>query len=266
LLTIINDILDFSKIEAGQMMIEPVAFDLRESVEEVGAVLAPKAGAKGLELVVRLKPEVPRYVIGDPGRIRQVLLNLAGNAIKFTLSGYVLLEVLCPAQNDEECCLRFTVQDTGVGIPADKLDVIFNEFAQADVSTSRKFGGTGLGLTISKRLAELMGSALEVSSEVDVGSRFAFTLRLPLAPQQQRSDTGPLAGCRVLLVHSAGLARQALGERIESWQARCTYAGNGAEGIRTLETARQVGQRFHVILVSRRLDDMEGLDFGHPAK
>ena len=267
LLTIINDILDFSKIEAGQMVIEPLAFDLREIVEEVGALLAPKAGAKGIELVVRLKPEVPRYVIGDPGRIRQVLLNLAGNAVKFTPSGYVLLEVLCPAQNDVESCLRFTVQDTGVGIPADKLDLIFNEFAQADASTSRKFGGTGLGLTISKRLVELMGSALEVSSEVDIGSRFAFTLRMPLADTAPKTDIpGRLAGCRVLLVQSDGLARQALGERIESWQARCTYAATGADGLRMLETARQIGRRFHVILVATRLDDMEGLDFGPAAR
>jgi len=267
LLTIINDILDFSKIEAGQMVIEPVGFDLRETVEEVGALLAPKAGAKGIELVVRLKPEVPRYVIGDPGRLRQVLLNLAGNAVKFTESGYVLLEVLCPALNETECCLRFTVQDTGVGIAADKLDLIFNEFAQADTSTSRKFGGTGLGLTISKRLVELMGSALEVSSEVDIGSRFAFTLRLPLAEAEPKADlAGRLAGCRVLLVQSDGLGRQALGERIESWQARCSYAATGADGLRILETARQIGRRFHVVLVATRLDDMEGLDFGPAAK
>ena len=266
LLTIINDILDFSKMEAGQMAIEPVAFDLREMIEDVGALLAPKAGAKGIDLVVRLTPEVPRHVIGDPGRIRQVLLNLAGNAVKFTPSGYVLLEVLCPAQNQEECCLRFTVEDSGVGIPAEKMELIFNEFAQADASTGRKFGGTGLGLTISKRLVELMGSALEVSSEVDVGSRFAFTMRLPLAPAKHKADAGRLADCRVLVVHTDGLARQALGERLESWQVRCTFADNGTEGLRLLETARQVGRRFHVVLVAAKLDDMEGLDFGPAAR
>jgi len=266
LLTIINDILDFSKIEAGQMVIEPVAFDLREMVEEVGTLLAPKAGAKGLELVVRLKPDVPRYLMGDSGRIRQVLLNLAGNAVKFTPSGYVLVEVLCPAQNEQECCLRFTVQDTGVGIPAEKLDLIFNEFAQADTSTSRKFGGTGLGLTISKRLVELMGTSLELSSEVDIGSRFAFTLRLPLATMERQPEAGRLSGCRVLVVHPDGLARQTLGEQLESWQARCAYAASGAEGLRTLEAARQAGRHFHVVLVSTKLEDMEGLDFGPPAK
>ena len=266
LLTIINDILDFSKMEAGQMVIEPVSFDLREMIEDVGALLAPKAGAKGIDLVVRLTPEVPRHVIGDPGRIRQVLLNLTGNAVKFTPSGYVLLEVLCPAQNQEECCLRFTVEDSGVGIPAEKMELIFNEFAQADASTGRKFGGTGLGLTISKRLVELMGSALEVSSEVDVGSRFAFTMRLPLAPAERKTDAGRLADCRVLVVHTDGLARQALGERLESWQVRCTFADNGAEGLGLLETARQVGRRFHVVLVAAKLDDMEGLDFGPAAR
>ncbi len=266
LLTIINDILDFSKIEAGQMVIEPVPFDLREMMEEVGTLLAPRAGAKGLELVVRVKPDVPRYVLGDSGRIRQVLLNLTGNAIKFTPSGYVLLEVLCPAVNDTECCLRFTVQDTGVGIPADKLDVIFHEFAQADASTSRKFGGTGLGLTISKRLVELMGSALEVSSEVDIGSRFAFTMRLPLARAEQQPERGRLEQCRVLVVHPEGLARQALGEHLEAWRIRCTYAGSGAEGLRVLATARQFGRGFDVVLVAAKLPDMEGLDFGPAAK
>ncbi len=265
LLTIINDVLDFSKIEAGRLVIEPVPFDLREMVEEVGALMAPKAGAKGLELVVRLKPDVPRRVKGDPGRIRQVLLNLAGNAIKFTSSGYVLIEVLCPAQNETECCLRFAVQDTGIGIPAEKLDLIFNEFAQADASTSRKFGGTGLGLTISKHLLRLMGSTLEVTSQVGIGSRFAFTLRLPLGAAE-KTEGGPLAECRVLLVHPEGLARQALGEQIESWQARCTYATAGAEGLRLLETARRMGHRFHVILAAAKLDDMEGLDFGSPAQ
>jgi CheY-like chemotaxis protein len=205
-------------------------------------------------------------VIGDPGRIRQVLLNLTGNAVKFTPSGYVLLEVLCPAQNDEECCLRFTVEDSGVGIPAEKLNLIFNEFAQADASTARKFGGTGLGLTISKRLVELMASALEVSSEVEVGSRFAFTMRLPLAPAERKADAGRLADCRVLVVHTDGLARQALGERLESWRVRCTFSDNGSEGLRMLETARQVGRRFHVVLVAAKLDDMEGLDFGPAAR
>ena len=266
LLTIINDILDFSKIEAGRLVIEPVVFDLREMVEEVGTLLAPRAGAKGLELVVRIKPEVPRNVLGDAGRIRQVLLNLTGNAIKFTPSGYVLLEAMCPAVNEAECCLRFTVQDTGVGIPADKLDVIFNEFAQADASTSRKFGGTGLGLTISKRLVELMSSSLEVSSEVDIGSRFAFTMRLPLASMEKKTESGRLADCRVLVVHPEGLPRQALGERLEAWQVRCTYADSAGEGLRALQTARQIGSGFHLVLVASKLPDMEGLDFGPLAK
>ena len=266
LLTIINDILDFSKMEAGQMAIEPLSFDLREMVEDVGALLAPRAGAKGIELVVRLKTEVPRQVVGDSGRIRQVLLNLTGNAIKFTSSGYVLLDVQCPARNDTECCLRFAVQDTGCGIPADKLEHIFEEFAQADASTSRKFGGTGLGLTISKRLLELMDSTLEVTSEVEMGSRFAFTLRLPLAAGEGTPEGGRLAGCRVLLVHSEGLTREALCERLESWQVRCTYASNGKEGLRIIQKAQQVGHRFHAILAGATLDDMEGLDFGHQAR
>ena len=269
LLTIINDILDFSKMEAGQMAIEPLSFDLREIVEEVGAVLAPKAGAKGIELVVRMKPEVPRQVVGDSGRIRQVLLNLAENAIKFTPSGYVLLEVQCPARSETECCLRFAVQDTGCGISPDKQELIFQEFAQADTSTSRRFGGTGLGLTISKKLVELMGSSLELTSELNMGSRFAFTLRLPLAQSggkpERKTDAGRLIGCRVLLVHPEGVARQTLSELLESWGVRCTYAANGAEGLRMLDAARRMGHRFHLILVAGNLEDMEGLDFGRHA-
>ena len=266
LLTIINDILDFSKMEAGQVMIEPLSFDLRAMVEEVGALLAPKAGAKGIELVVRLRPEVPRQVVGDAGRMRQVLLNLAENAIKFTSSGYVLMEVQCPARNETQCCLRFAVQDTGCGIPRDKLGVIFQEFAQADASTSRKFGGTGLGLTISKRLVELMGSSLEVTSDVGIGSRFAFTLGLALAETEAQPEGGRVAGSRVLVVHSEGLARQALCELLESWQVRCTYVDTAVEGLRVLEAARQVGHRFQAVLVGIRLDDMDGLEFGRRAQ
>jgi CheY-like chemotaxis protein len=247
------------------MAIEPLSFDLREMVEEVGAVLAPKAGAKGIELVVRMKPEVPRQVVGDSGRIRQVLLNLTENAIKFTPSGYVLLEVQCPARSETECCLRFAVQDTGCGIPPDKQALIFQEFAQADASTSRRFGGTGLGLTISKKLVELMGSSLELTSEVDIGSRFAFTLRLPLAQADRKTDTGRLTGCRVLLVHPEGVARQTLSELLESWGVRSTYAANGAEGLRILDAARRLGHRFHMILIAAKLEDMEGLDFGRHA-
>jgi len=156
LLDLVNDILDFSKIEAGKLTIESVEFDLQKAVEQVSEILAPKVAEKELDLVIRYAPEVPQHVIGDPGRLRQVLTNLAANAVKFTSKGHVLIEVECDHQLDAVAQIRFSVQDTGIGIAQDKLDLVFERFAQADTSTTSRFGGTGLGLAICKQLAALM--------------------------------------------------------------------------------------------------------------
>src|SRR5258706_683841 len=165
LLTIINDILDFSKIEAGKLTIEAVPFELSTVVEEAAEILGQRAAAKNLDLIIRLALDVPRYVVGDPGRIRQILTNLAGNAVKFTCQGHVLVDVSVSDVTSDGSLVKFSVQDTGIGIPPEKLDSLFKKFSQADVSTTRRFGGTGLGLAISKQLSELMGGKVGVASE-----------------------------------------------------------------------------------------------------
>jgi signal transduction histidine kinase len=187
LLTIINDILDFSKIEAGQMETELAPFDLRRTIEEVMAMLSTKIDEKGLDLILRYEPTAPRQVIGDAGRIRQVLTNLMGNAVKFTQAGHVLVSVECEHRGQREPLVRISIEDTGVGIPEDKLACIFEKFTQADSSTTRRFGGTGLGLAISKQLVQLMGGEIGVESRLGEGSTFSFTL--PLTGALPSEDT-----------------------------------------------------------------------------
>ena len=164
LLTIINDILDFSKVEAGKLAIEAISFDLRLTIEEVDEMLAPKIEDRKLDLVLQYPAEVPRHFVGDAGRIRQVMTNLVGNAIKFTPSGNIVIDVECESQDAARAMMRISVHDTGPGIPAAKLDSVFEKFSQVDGSTTRKYGGTGLGLAISKQLVDLMGGSIAVSS------------------------------------------------------------------------------------------------------
>jgi signal transduction histidine kinase len=188
LLAIIDDILDFSKIEAGRIVIEPVAFELAQLVNECIGVVAHAAERKGLDLQVEIADALPAHVIGDPARIRQVLINLLGNAVKFTPRGFVRLTIACQRQTDSEVIARCSVEDTGIGIPSDKLDHIFEHFSQADASTTRRFGGTGLGLAISKRLVELMGGEIGVESRQGQASTFWFTLTLSRAPAMSSSS------------------------------------------------------------------------------
>ena len=184
LLTIINDILDFSKIEAGKLVISPIHFDLLQTVEEVGSMIAMQpTRRKDVNVIVRYPPDVPRYVFGDKGRIRQILTNLTNNAIKFTEKGHVLIDVETEELNEDEVSLRISVEDSGLGIAAGKLESLFDKFTQADTSTTRRYGGTGLGLAISKQLVKLMGGTIAAKSRVGVGSTFWFTLRLPLQKQ-----------------------------------------------------------------------------------
>ena len=186
LLTIINDILDFSKIEAGKLDLEHLELDLRSNVDDVGSIMAFQAAAKSLELVVNVRPEVPERVLGDPQRIRQCLLNLVGNAIKFTPSGEVVLEVCCVGRQNGRALVHFEVRDTGIGIPRESLDSLFQPFTQADASTTRRFGGTGLGLAIVRKLVELMGGQVGAHSEPGKGSTFWFTLPLEDRRRQRR--------------------------------------------------------------------------------
>jgi signal transduction histidine kinase len=218
LLTIINDILDFSKIEAGRLELDPVPFNLRDLIEEMLRSLAVSAHAKGLELACDVARDVPSHVVGDPVRIRQILTNLTGNAIKFTHTGEVVVEVATVDQGDGDPQLRFTVRDTGVGIPKDKQALIFDPFSQADGSTTRRFGGTGLGLTISARLVRAMDGSLTVESEPGQGSAFHFIVRL--APWPTRADLAGAAGARrfdVLVVDDNQTNRKILVELLQAW-------------------------------------------------
>ncbi|HSX80168.1 MAG TPA: ATP-binding protein, partial [Candidatus Saccharimonadia bacterium] len=254
LLTIINDILDFSKIEAGRMTIEPIPFDLEVAAEEVLELLATRAHEKNLELALRYAPHTPRRVVGDPGRIRQILLNLAGNAIKFTACGYVLVDIQerptgpGPASSDRHndsssvAHITIAVQDTGIGIAEDKMPGLFQKFTQADASTTRQFGGTGLGLAISKQLVELMGGTIEVTSAQGKGSTFSCRLPLPLdttlpAPRARPAD---VTGVRVLVVVAHALQRRLYCEQLSAWGMRCSTAESATAALAILRREQTV--------------------------
>ena len=190
LLSVINDILDFSKIEAGKLELEELDFDLRATLEDAAELLALRAHEKRLEFICRIDPEVPTFLRGDPGRLRQILINLGGNAIKFTARGEVAIEVRLESETDDRIKVRFEVRDTGIGIPQDKIGLLFTAFQQVDASTTRRFGGTGLGLAISKRLAELMGGEIGVESVEGRGSTFWFTAVFGKQPRRERRREG----------------------------------------------------------------------------
>jgi len=217
LLAIINDILDFSKIESGKMVLEETGFDLLVTMEDALSLFAETAQSKGLELVSLVTAEVPVTLGGDPGRLRQVLVNLIGNAIKFTDSGEVVVTVQpVEEQSGDSIMLRFTVRDTGIGIPAEAQARIFEQFSQADESMSRRFGGTGLGLTIVRQLVEMMGGSLGVSSEPGTGSTFWFTVRLKVAATESAPSL-PLQGVRVLIVDDIAASRVTLRQQTAGW-------------------------------------------------
>ncbi|HXV13757.1 MAG TPA: ATP-binding protein, partial [Candidatus Krumholzibacteria bacterium] len=239
LLAIINDILDFSRIEAGRLTIDPIPFDLVAATDEVVALIAERAEEKGIELIVRYAPDVPRRVVGDAGRIRQVLMNLAGNALKFTHEGYVLISIEKLDGDDESARVRVSIEDTGIGIEHDKLDAVFEKFTQADGSITRRYGGTGLGLAITKELIELMDGEITVTSTPKSGSTFAFTLTFPLDREAPMEPPQPenLEGVRVLVLHRHEKVRGVLHEQVVSWKARVTAVATGAEAIAELEAA-----------------------------
>ena len=221
LLTLINDILDFSKIEAGKLDLEETIFGLRERVGDIMKSLALRAHDKGLELAWRIHPDVPDALLGDPARLGQIIINLAGNAIKFTEQGEVVLETNCESRTDNEAVLRFSISDTGIGIPENKLASIFGAFTQADTSTTRKYGGTGLGLAISSRLVGLMGGRIWAESKVGTGSTFHFTARFKLAtgkpPELPRIQPAVVKGTRVLIVDDNATNRLILEEMTRNW-------------------------------------------------
>ncbi|MFI5395393.1 MAG: response regulator [Candidatus Binatia bacterium] len=265
LLEVINDILDFSKIEAGKIDLLPTPFSLRESLDSAMKPLAVRARQKGMQSAVRIAPEVPDALVGDAGRLRQVLVNLVGNAIKFTEHGAVTVDVdaLQASGLQSPVELHFAVQDTGIGIPPEKLSVIFGAFAQADSSTARRYGGTGLGLTISSQLVSLMGGRMWVESEVGRGSTFHFTVRL----DRQQSDSRPavpaelayLRGLPVLVVGDDATNRRVLEETLERWQMQPTVAGDGPAAVAHIACAREIGKPFALILIDVDIPETGGL-------
>ena len=260
LLTIINDILDFSKIEAGKLDLETIDFDLRHTLEEVATLLAERASAKGLELVSLVRPGVPDMVRGDPGRLRQILLNLAGNAIKFTSEGEVILRARLVSENGDAVLVRFEVSDTGIGLTAEAQARLFQPFSQADASTTRRYGGTGLGLAICKQLVELMGGEIGLRSEPDEGSTFWFTVRLergtaePLASLPER-----LSNARVLVVDDHRLTRTVLQQHLKFWGIHSSVAEDGLQAFDLLRTAARQGQGYDVAIVDMQMPGMDGV-------
>jgi signal transduction histidine kinase/CheY-like chemotaxis protein len=273
LLSIIDDILDVSKIEAGKMTVEPIPFDLRLAVEDMAELMATKAQEKGLDLILRFSSDTPSRVVGDPGRIRQILINLSGNAIKFTTKGHVYLSVECEERTAEQARLRFSIADTGIGIPASKLDHIFERFTQADASTTRKYGGTGLGLSISKQLVELMGGKMGVESKVGEGSRFWFTLSLPL--DLSTPDTAPidmdktgvnLTGVRVLGVDDNPTNLLVLREQLNSWGVRNDSSSSAEDALNLLRAAQSAGDPYHIAILDQQMPTMDGENLARAIK
>ena len=260
LLTIINDILDFSKIEAGRLELDPVPFNLRELIEDMLRPLAVTAHAKGLELAGDVAGDVPSRVVADPVRIRQVLTNLTGNAIKFTHAGEVVVEVTLAASRKGEQLLRFTVRDTGVGIPQDKHALIFDPFSQADGSTTRRFGGTGLGLTISARLVAAMHGTLTVESEPGRGSAFHFVVRLPAAadPEGESPSAAPPTGLDVLVVDDNGTNRKILIELLAAWGLRPTAVSSVPEALAHLSRASAEGHPVPLVITDSHMPGADG--------
>ena len=260
--TVINDILDLSKIESGNMEIDPIDFNLRDSLGDTLKTFGLRALERGLELSFDVSSDVPDALVGDPGRIRQIIVNLVGNAIKFTHRGEVFLQVKIESENAGTVLLHFIVSDTGIGIPADKQALIFEPFSQADGSMTREYGGTGLGLSISSRLVELMGGRIWVESEVDHGSRFHFTVRL--ATQQtplkniQRVAPDSLKDVRVLLAVDNPANRQTLITMLSSWGMQPIAVADGAHALAALDRAGKTDPKFQLLLLDAHLPDMDG--------
>ncbi len=261
LLTIINDILDFSKIEAGKLEIETVDFDLRAMVEGSVDLISHRAAEKKIEFACLIHSSVPPLVRGDPGRVRQVLLNLLSNAVKFTHEGEVVLEVALQSETEDHAQVRFSVRDSGIGIPPERMHRLFQSFSQVDSSTTRKYGGTGLGLAISRQLVELMGGQIWVESEIDLGSCFHFTISLEKQPALEAFEA-PLpkrfGRLRVLAVDDNATNRRVLREQLSTWGATCESAEGGAQAIELLRSAKRAGQPFDLVLLDYQMPEMDG--------
>ncbi|WP_417458454.1 response regulator [Kordiimonas sp.] len=266
LLALINDILDFSKIEAGKLDLEEVPFDLLQLIEDVAELITPKCAENGVELLVRFTEGTTHHVRGDPGRLRQILLNLMGNAAKFTSEGHVLLRVWSGGDADDHTTLHFEVEDTGIGIPQDKLATIFNKFDQADTSTTRRYGGTGLGLSICSDLITLMGGDIELESEEGKGSVFRFHVNLALAEapsDEVRQDPVALEGLRLLVVDDSEVARDIVAEQLSGLGLDITAVESAPLALAFLKTAADEGRPYDLLLTDFCLPDMNGDMLAH---
>jgi two-component system sensor histidine kinase/response regulator len=272
LLVVINDILDFSKIEAGKLDLDPVEFRLRDSIEETIKTIALSAHQKNLELVSDIHPDVPESAVGDASRLRQILLNLASNAVKFTSEGEVVISVRVDSPGkqassaDSGLKLQFTVHDTGIGIPLAKQDMIFQAFSQADGSISRKFGGTGLGLAISTRLVEMMGGRIWVESDEGIGSAFHFTIQLASAVSQPHHPTpelGDLVGVSVLVVDDNATNLRIFSQRLAYWGMKPVLAESGAAALATIQSRTEP---FPLIVTDVHMPEMDGFELAERIK
>ncbi len=261
LLTIINDVLDFSKINAGQMTLDPAPFVLAEAVEDVATLVSARVAEKNLELIVRVDPRMPERLVGDVGRFRQIVTNLIGNAVKFTERGHVLIDVT-GERREEAVHLHVRVEDTGIGIPAEKLQSVFEKFAQVDGSSTRRHEGTGLGLAIAARLVDLMGGRIGVESQVGRGSAFWFTVPLPAHEAVAVVAPVPVdvTGARVLVVDDNAVNREILLEQLRSWGFDCAAAESGAVGLAFLDRAAQLGARVDAVILDYQMPGMNGAD------
>ena len=267
LLTIINDILDFSKIEAGMLDLESQPFDVRQAVESALDLVAQAAADKRVELAYVIDEGAPLAVRGDVTRVRQVLVNLLSNAVKFTSKGSVCIRVSARPSNastGEPSVLAFAVEDTGIGIPADKLDAVFGSFSQVDASTTRKFGGTGLGLTICQRLVELMGGEISVESELGAGSTFRFSVAVEVAASERRvflrAEQPVLQGRRVLVIDDNEVNREILTRLARRWKMTPDVAHCGADGLAAVERARDARAPYDLVLLDMQMPDMDGIE------
>ncbi len=262
LLSIINDILDFSKIEAQKLDLEDIDFAIREDLGDCMEIMAFRAHGKNVELACRIDSAVPQHLIGDPGRLRQIVINLVGNAIKFTEEGEVVVRVSAVNVEDDRCELQFAISDTGIGIPKDKQAKMFNAFEQADASTTREYGGTGLGLAISRQLVELMGGQIEIESEVGVGTTFRFSVTLgiqknPPAPREQSLEF--LQGLPVLIVDDNETNRVILKEMVTGWGMQPTVVESVDKAIQAMERGQHGGKPVKLVLTDMYMPKRDGM-------
>lgn len=268
LLTLLNDILDISKVEEGKLDIESIPFDLRATLDQVAESLAFRARQTGIEFILHYAPDAPQHVVGDPGRIRQVITNLASNAIKFTHTGHVVIRVKAAEISKESALLRISVEDTGIGIPQDRHEAIFEKFTQADSTTTRQYGGTGLGLSISRELIQIMGGRMGLESSPGDGSTFWFELRMPLPSVPMASDIPfvDLDGLRVLIVDDNEVSRKVLSEELTTKGIESTVSNNGMEAVGVLREAAAQGERFDAAFVDYNMPGMDGDSLGRLIK